>query len=89
MGFHHFQPFVFDSEGLQLRKLGHRLKLQRKPALILAALLEHPGEPIARKTLQARLWPVDTFVDFDLSLNVAVKKLRDCLGDSAEEPRFI
>jgi DNA-binding winged helix-turn-helix (wHTH) protein/Tol biopolymer transport system component len=86
---HRFPPFDFDSGSLQLRKHGHRLKLQRKPALILRALLEYPGEPVSRKELHSRLWPADTFVDFDLSLNVAIKKLRDCLDDSAEEPRFI
>ena len=89
MDSHHFPPYDFDSGSLQLWKHGRRVKLQRKPALILAALLEHPGQPILRKDLYLRLWPADTYVDFDLSLNVAVKKLRDSLDDSAEEPMFI
>src|SRR5262245_21618094 len=89
MGIHHFPPFDFDSGSLQLRKQGRRVKLQRKPALILSALLENPGQPVSRKDLYSRLWPANTFVDFDLSLNVAMKKLRDCLDDSADEPQFI
>jgi DNA-binding winged helix-turn-helix (wHTH) protein len=89
MGIHRFPPFVFDSDSLQIRKNGHRLKLQRKPALILAALLERPGTPVSRSELYARLWPAGIFVNFDASLSVALKKLRDCLDDSAHEPRFI
>src|SRR6266705_1129340 len=83
MGISRFPPFDFDSEALRLRKRGIRVKLQRKPALLLAALLEQPGHVLTRQDLYARLWPDGTFVDFDQSLNVAIKKLRDSLSDSA------
>ena len=56
---------------------GHRLKIQAQPFEVLAALLEHPGGVVSREDLHRRLWPADTFVDFDLGLNVAIKKLRD------------
>jgi len=74
MAVHRFPPFEFDPATLQLWKNGHPVKLQRKPALVLAALLENHGEPLARPEICARLWPAGTFVDFELSLNVAVKK---------------
>ena len=89
MAVHRFPPFEFDPATLQLWKNGHPVKLQRKPALVLAALLENHGEPLARPEICARLWPAGTFVDFELSLNVAVKKLRDSLDDSADQPQFI
>jgi TolB-like protein/DNA-binding winged helix-turn-helix (wHTH) protein/Tfp pilus assembly protein PilF len=66
-----------------------RLKLQEKPFQILAALLERPGEVVTREELQKRLWPADTFVDFDHSLGTAISKLRQALGDSAQKPRFV
>lgn len=66
-----------------------RIRLQEQPLQILNLLLEKPGEIVTREELQARLWPVDTFVDFDHSLNTAIKRLRDALGDSAENPRFV
>ncbi|HEX6502354.1 MAG TPA: helix-turn-helix domain-containing protein [Terriglobales bacterium] len=71
------------------RKTGVRIKLQEQPFQILAMLLERPGQIVTREELQKRLWPQDTFVDFDLSLNSAVKKLRQALGDDSENPRFI
>ena len=64
-------------------------KLQEKPFQMLAMLLEHPGEVVTREALRERLWAADTFVDFDHGLNTATKKLRQALGDSAENPRFI
>jgi TolB-like protein/Tfp pilus assembly protein PilF len=73
----------------ELRKHGLRLKLQDKPFEILAVLLEHPGELVTREDLRQRLWSADTFVDFEHSLSIAVHKLRQVLGDSAENPRFI
>ena len=73
----------------ELRKSGLRIKLQDQPLQVLIVLLEHPGEMVSREELQRRLWPADTFVDFDHSLNSAVKKLREALGDQAENPRFI
>jgi DNA-binding winged helix-turn-helix (wHTH) protein len=81
--------FELDLEARELRKSGLRIKLQDQPFQILAMLLERPGEIVTREELQKRLWPEDTFVDFDLSLNSAVKKLRQALGDDSENPRFI
>jgi DNA-binding winged helix-turn-helix (wHTH) protein len=73
----------------ELRKNGNKLKLQEQPFQVLAMLLERPGEVVTREELRQRLWPADTFVDFDHSLNTAINKLRDALGDSAANPRFI
>jgi len=73
----------------ELRADGHHIILQEKPFQILTALLERPGEMVAREELIKRLWPAGTFVDFDLGLNKAVNRLREALGDSAEQPRFI
>jgi len=73
----------------ELRRNGIRIRLQDQPLQILNLLLERPGEVVTREELQARLWPADTFVDFDHSLNTAIKRLRDALGDSAENPRFV
>jgi DNA-binding winged helix-turn-helix (wHTH) protein len=66
-----------------------KIKLQEQPFQILAMLLERPGEIVTREELQKRLWPQDTFVDFDLSLNSAVKKLRRALNDDSENPRYV
>ena len=84
-----FGLFELDLQARELRKSGVRIKLQEQPFQILAMLLERPGEIVTREELQKRLWPEDTFVDFDLSLNSAVKKLRQALGDDSENPRFI
>ena len=84
-----FGLFELDLEARELRKSGVKIKLQDQPFQILAMLLERPGEIVIREELQKRLWPEDTFVDFDLSLNSAVKKLRQGLGDDSENPRFI
>ena len=84
-----FGPFEFEARTGLLRKYGIRLKLQRKPAQILEALLEDPGKTVSRSDLHSRLWPQDTFVDFDSSLNVAIRKLRDALGDSADQPCYV
>jgi Tol biopolymer transport system component/DNA-binding winged helix-turn-helix (wHTH) protein len=73
----------------ELRKRGIRIKLQEQPLRVLALLLENPGEPVTRERLRESLWPEDTFVDFDHSLNAAVAKLRQVLGDTAENSRFI
>jgi eukaryotic-like serine/threonine-protein kinase len=72
-----------------VRKHGIRLKIQDQPFQILALLLERPGDVVTREELRQKLWPADTFVDFDTGLNSAIKKLRDVLSDSAEEPRYI
>jgi TolB-like protein/DNA-binding winged helix-turn-helix (wHTH) protein/Flp pilus assembly protein TadD len=73
----------------EIRKNGSRIRLQDQPFRILQILLEHPGELVTREELQRQIWPADTFVDFEKGLNNAIKRLRDALGDSAEQPRFI
>src|ERR1043165_1028426 len=72
----------------ELRKRGVRLRLQEQPFQVLAMLLERPGELVTREDLRSRLWP-RTIVDFDHGLNKAISKIREALGDSAENPRFI
>src|SRR5712692_6292385 len=84
-----FGGFEFDPRAGELRKQGRRIKLQGQPLDILTVLLERPGEVVTREELQKRLWPADTFVDFEHSLNAAVKRLREALDDSADTPRFI
>jgi len=84
-----FGPFELDLESRELRKSGIRIKLQEQPFLILEMLLDRPGSIVTREDLQQRLWPADTFVDFDLSLNSAVKKLRQALSDDSDNPRYI
>ena len=84
-----FGLFELDLDARELRKSGVRIKLQGQPFQILGMLLERPGEIVTREELQKRLWAEDTFVDFDLSLNSAVKKLRQALGDDSENPRFV
>lgn len=73
----------------ELRKNGARIRLQEQPFQVLAVLLERPGEVVTREDLRTRLWNAETFVDFDHSLNTAINKLRDALGDSAANPRFV
>jgi TolB-like protein/DNA-binding winged helix-turn-helix (wHTH) protein/Tfp pilus assembly protein PilF len=84
-----FGVFGVDLRAGELRKHGLRIRLQEQPLQVLAMLLERPGEVVTREELQQRLWPADTFVDFDHGLNKAVNKIRDALGDSAESPRFV
>src|SRR6266850_447973 len=84
-----FGAFDVDLRSGQLYKHGVRLKLQDQPFQVLAFLLQHPGDLVTREELRQKLWPVDCFVDFDTGLNNAIKKLRDALCDSAEEPRYI
>lgn len=84
-----FGPFELDSKCGELLKSGVRLKLQGQPIQILEMLLAKPGELVTREEIQQRLWPADTFVDFDHSLNTAVKKLRQALGDEADARRYI
>src|SRR3984885_11018845 len=84
-----FGVFELDLRTGELRKNGLRVRLQQQPFRVLAMLLERPGEVISREELQKRLWPADTFVDFDHGLNKAINKIRDALGDSAESPRFV
>jgi Tol biopolymer transport system component/DNA-binding winged helix-turn-helix (wHTH) protein len=84
-----FGTFEVDLRAKELRKNGVKIKLQEQPFQILAMLLERPGEVVTREELENRLWSADTFVDFEHSLATAVKKLREALGDSADNPRFI
>ncbi len=85
----HFGAFEVDLSSGEIHKHGHKIKLQEQPFQVLAMLLERPGTVITREDLRTRLWPADTFVDFDTGLNSAIKKLRDALGDSADLPTFI
>jgi TolB-like protein/DNA-binding winged helix-turn-helix (wHTH) protein/Flp pilus assembly protein TadD len=84
-----FGAFEVDLQTGELRKSGIRIKLQEKPLQVLAALLEDAGQLVTREDLRQKLWPADTFVDFDHSLGTAIAKLRQALGDSAQNPRFV
>jgi len=84
-----FGAFELDLRSGELYKHGIRLKLQDQPFQVLALLLEHAGDVVTREELHQKLWAADTFVNFDTGLNSAIKKLRDVLADSAEEPRYI
>jgi DNA-binding winged helix-turn-helix (wHTH) protein/tetratricopeptide (TPR) repeat protein len=84
-----FGTFQADSASGELQKKGVRVKLQEQPFQLLILLLETPGEIVTRESVRNRLWSADTFVDFDASLSVAIRKLRDALGDDADNPRFV
>jgi len=84
-----FGVFEIDLRSGELRKRGVKMRLQHQPFRVLEMLLEKPGEVVLRDELRHRLWPSDTWVDFDHGLNKAVNKLRETLGDSAENPRFV
>jgi TolB-like protein len=84
-----FGAFEVDLEGRRLLKRGMPVTLREQSFQVLAALIEKPGEIVTREHLRRRLWPADTFVDFEVALNSAVSRLRDALGDSADEPSFI
>src|SRR5262245_65301383 len=84
-----FDEFEADVRAAELRRGGTRVKLQLQPFQVLVALLERPQEVVTREELRLRLWPQDTFVDFDHGLNTAMVKLRDVLGDSASNPKYI
>jgi cholera toxin transcriptional activator len=88
-GIARFGVFEADLDARELRKQGRRIRLQEQPFAVLAVLLERPGAVISREEIRQKLWPVDTFVDFDHSLNTAVNKIRETLGDSAVNPRFV
>src|SRR5437764_15402875 len=85
----HFENFEFEFRSSELREQGRKVKVQGQPVQILAMLLEQPGELVTRDEIKNELWPGDTFVDFEHSLNAAVKRLRQALHDSAENPRFV
>jgi DNA-binding winged helix-turn-helix (wHTH) protein len=84
-----FGVFELDLNAGELRKSGVKLRLQGQPFQVLALLLERAGEVVTREELQQKLWPSDTFVDFDHSLNTAINKVREVLGDSASSPRYV
>lgn len=84
-----FSVYELDFPGQVLRKSGMRVKCQGQPLQVLAALVEKPGALVTREELRQRVWPEDTFVDFDHALNTAVKKLRNVLNDDADAPRYI
>ena len=83
-----FGEFELDHTG-ELRSSGRKIKLQEQPLQILRILIERPGEIVSREELQKRIWPSDTFVDFDHGINNAIKRLREALGDTAETPRYV
>jgi len=84
-----FGVFELDARSGELRKHGVKIRLPDQSFQILQVLLDRPGEVVTREELQQRLWTSDTFVDFDVGLNSAIRKLRDALDDSAENPRFV
>ena len=84
-----FGVFELDLSAGELRKSGVKMRLQGQPFQVLALLLERAGEVVTREELQQKLWPSDTFVDFDHSLNTAINKVREALGDSASSPRYV
>jgi Tol biopolymer transport system component/DNA-binding winged helix-turn-helix (wHTH) protein len=84
-----FGVFELDLRAGELRRNGVKVKLQEQPFQVLTELLERPGQVVTREELRNRLWPADTYVDFDHSLNAAIRRLRDALGDSAENPTFV
>lgn len=84
-----FGAFELDHDAGELRRHGSKIRLQEQPLQILRILLEQPGRVVAREELQKRIWPSDTFVDFDHGINNAIKRLREALGDTAETPRYI
>ena len=88
-GIFRFAAYEADPESGELRKSGVRLRVQEQPFQVLLVMLERPREIITREELRQKLWPADTFVDFDHSLNTVINKLREALSDSASNPRFI
>jgi DNA-binding winged helix-turn-helix (wHTH) protein len=84
-----FGPFEVHPGSGELLKHGRRVKLQDQPFRLLVVLLENAGQVVTREQIQSRIWEENTFVDFDASLRVAVRKLREALGDDAENPRYI
>src|SRR6516162_5126632 len=84
-----FGPFELDLRRGELRKEGRRIRLQEQPFRILQLLLESPGEVVSREEIRNRLWPDETVVEFDHSINAAVRRLRDVLRDSADNPRYV
>src|SRR5437867_1539676 len=84
-----FGAFELDEDAGELRREGIKVRLQEQPLQILQILLEQPGKVIPREELRKRIWPSDTFVDFDHGINNAIKRLREALGDTAATPLYI
>ena len=84
-----FGPYELSEREGELRKNGVRIKLQEQPFRVLLELVANPGKVVSRETLQQKLWPADTFVDFDVGLNNAIRKLRQALNDDADHPHYI
>jgi len=84
-----FGVFEVNPRSGEVRKSGTRIRLQDQTFKVLLALLEHPGEVVSREELRQRIWPTESFGDFDHAVNVAVAKLRTALGDSADAPRYV
>src|ERR1700684_2586351 len=84
-----FGTYQVSLQSGELRKAGLRIRVQQQPMKLLEILLEHPGEVVTREELRTRVWPDESFGDFDQALNIAIGKLRGALEDSAENPRFI
>ena len=84
-----FGTYEVSLQSGEVRKAGLRIRVQQQPMKLLEILLERPGEVVTREELRSRVWPNESFGDFDQALNIAIGKLRSALGDSAENPRFI
>src|SRR5215467_11639072 len=84
-----FGVFELDLQRAELRKSGVKVKLQEQPLKVLQVLLENPGQIVSREDLRRKVWPANTFVEFDQGLYSAMARLRDALGDSSDSPRFI
>src|ERR1700690_1776531 len=84
-----FGVFELDLRSGELQKQGRKIRLEGQPVQVLICLLEAPGELVTREDLHRKLWPADTFVNFEHGLNAAVKRLRQALNDSADNPRFV
>jgi len=84
-----FGTYEVDPHSGELRKAGIRVRVQQQPLRLLQTLLERPGEVVTREELRSRIWPNESFGDFDQAVNVAIAKLRAALGDSADNPRYI
>jgi DNA-binding winged helix-turn-helix (wHTH) protein len=84
-----FGVFELDLQRVELRKQGAKIKLQEQPLKVLQLLLENPGQIVSREQIRTRIWPANTFVEFDQGLYSAMARLRDTLGDSSDSPRFI
>src|ERR1700733_5018126 len=84
-----FGTYEVSLQSGEVRKAGVRIRVQQQPLKLLEVLLERPGEVVAREELRSRVWPNESFGDFDQAVNIAIAKLRNALGDSAENPRYI